>query len=274
MNDKGMIFDISRTSFVDGPGLRTTVFFKGCNLRCKWCHNPEGISGKRSLVFYADKCVGCGRCREVCENESCILCGKCESVCQSNARRIVGKEYTAEELLKIVRSDKPFYADGGGVTFSGGECMLQADFVAELARRCAEEGIETAIDTAGNVDFDEFMKVMPFASMFLYDIKCVDEGLHREFCGASNKRILENIRKISEAGKRIWVRVPIVPGFNAKHEEVKKIADFLAPLNIERVELLPYHRLGASKRRAMGMEAEELEVPSAELMQELERLFE
>lgn len=266
MGRMGNVFDIQRTSFVDGPGLRTTVFFKGCNLRCKWCHNPEGLLTNSQLIFYKDKCTDCGACREICKNNPCIVCGDCEKVCRNGARKVVGKQYTSEELMTVLRSDKAFYANGGGVTFSGGECMLQSDFIAEIAKKCCKENIEVAVDTAGNVDFDEFRKVIPYVSLFLYDIKCISEDLHRSFTGVSNKLILENIRKISEENKRIWVRVPVVPGFNANETEMCKISEFLETINTEKVELLPYHATGASKARAMGLKTEEFSVPSNEDM--------
>lgn len=273
MENLGKVFDIQRTSFVDGPGLRTTVFFKGCNLRCKWCHNPEGISPNRQLVIYKEKCTDCGACKAVCKNEPCILCGECERTCRNGARRIVGREYTSDQLLGIIKSDKPFYSTGGGVTFSGGECMLQSDFISELAKKCFEENIDVAIDTAGNVPYDRFLKVLPYTEMFLYDIKCISEDLHREFVGSSNKLILENIRKISETGKRIWIRIPTIPSFNANEDEMQKIADFLKDINTEKIELLPYHMTGASKARAMGFEAEEFSVPSDELIAKLRAII-
>ena len=151
---KAMIFDIQRNSFVDGPGIRTTVFFKGCNLRCKWCHNPESQSFEKQMLFYKDKCTGCGKCREVCPNhlQSCDFCGKCELYCPAEARKICGREYTSDEVLAEVIKDKAFYDNsGGGVTFSGGECMLQLDFLREILEKCKSAGIHTAVDTAGNV---------------------------------------------------------------------------------------------------------------------------
>ena len=154
---KAMIFDIQRNSFVDGPGIRTTVFFKGCNLKCKWCHNPESQSAKRQMMFYADKCTGCGKCKEVCPNglKSCGFCGKCELYCPNDARKICGREYTVDEVFAEIVKDKSFYDNsGGGATFSGGECMLQPDFLCEILKKCKENGIHTAVDTAGNVPWE------------------------------------------------------------------------------------------------------------------------
>ncbi|MDO5311742.1 MAG: glycyl-radical enzyme activating protein, partial [Clostridia bacterium] len=162
---KAMIFDIQRNSFVDGPGIRTTVFLKGCNLRCKWCHNPESHSSLPQMMYYKNKCTGCGKCREVCPYNltRCDLCGKCTIYCPHDARRICGREYSVDEVFDEVIKDKIFYeTSGGGVTFSGGECMLQIDFLTEILKLCKENGIHTAVDTAGNVPFESFEKVIPY----------------------------------------------------------------------------------------------------------------
>ena len=168
---KATIFDIVRGSYVDGPGIRTTVFFKGCNLKCKWCHNPESQSPKKQVLFYKDKCTGCGTCKVVCPynfNE-CDFCGKCALLCPNNAREICGKEYTVEEVLTEILKDKDYYCKTGGVTFSGGECMLQIDFLLEILKQCKQNGIHTAVDTAGNVPWDNFQRIIPYVDLFLYD---------------------------------------------------------------------------------------------------------
>ena len=164
------IFDIQRDSFVDGPGIRTTVFFKGCNLHCAWCHNPESQSAKPQMMFYKNKCTGCGKCREKCPHnlESCDLCGKCTVYCPHDAREICGKEYTVDEVLREIRKDKTFYkTSGGGVTFSGGECMLQIEFLTKILKACKENGIHTAVDTAGHVPFEFFERIIPYTDLFL-----------------------------------------------------------------------------------------------------------
>ena len=198
---KAMLFDIQRGSYVDGPGIRTTVFFKGCNLDCKWCHNPESKSADRQMLFYSDKCTGCGKCVSVCPNKGkkCELCGKCALFCPRDARKLCGREYGIEEVMRELLRDKCFYENsGGGVTFSGGECMLQIDFLSEILRECKTEGIHTAVDTAGNVPFSYFERILPFTDLFLYDIKAISAEKHKEGTGADNARILENAKRLSE----------------------------------------------------------------------------
>lgn len=274
---KGRVFDIQRASMVDGPGIRTTVFFKGCNLRCKWCHNPESQSFKPQLLFYKNKCSGCGKCAQVCPNhlQSCTLCGKCEIYCPNDARKICGRQYTVEELVKEVSKDKAFYeTSGGGVTFSGGECMLQLEVLREVLKKCKENGIHTAVDTAGYVPWESFESILPYTDLFLYDVKCFSEALHIEGTKVSNKLILGNLKKLSEGftGK-IVVRVPIIPGFNDRKEELAAMADFLKNLRISKVELLPYHKMGEHKYEAAGMEFTEYTVPKKEEIEEYQKLF-
>ncbi len=275
---KAIIFDIQRSSFVDGPGIRTTVFFKGCNLHCRWCHNPESQSGKVQMMFYKNKCTGCGKCVEVCPNhlESCDFCGKCALYCPNDARQICGKAYTAEALLSEIVKDKSFYeSSGGGVTFSGGECMLQVDFLCEILKLCKENGIHTAVDTAGYVPWESFEQVMPYTDMFLYDVKAYTDELHREGVGVSNKLILDNLTKLSKCFRGdILVRTPVMPGFNGTDDEMGKIAAFVKELGITNVELMPYHRMGEHKYEALGMNAMIYDVPAPEDMARWRKMFE
>ncbi len=274
---KATIFDIQRNSYVDGPGIRTAVFFKGCNLRCAWCHNPESQSASLQMLFWKNKCTGCGKCAQMCPyaGTSCDLCGKCTIYCPHDAREICGREYTAEELLREIIKDKPFYASsGGGVTFSGGECMLQADFLSEILRLCKAEGIHTAVDTAGDVPWESFEKVLPYTDLFLYDVKAATEALHKEGTGVSNTRILENLARLSEETEaEIIVRVPVIGGYNDTDEEISKIAAVLAPLRIRSVELLPYHAMGEHKYAAIGKEGVPFTVPTEADMNAFRRLF-
>ncbi len=273
----GIIFDIQRSSVVDGPGIRTTVFLKGCNLRCKWCHNPESQSFKHQMMFYKDKCTGCGKCKEVCPNnlEKCDFCGKCVLYCPHDARQICGKEYTADEVVKEVAKDKIFYeTSGGGVTFSGGECMIQLDFLEEVLRKCKENEIHTAVDTAGNVSWESFERILPYTDLFLYDVKCFSDELHKEGTAVSNKQILENLKKLSESfSGDIIIRIPVIPGFNDSMEELNKIADMLKSIRHTSVELMPYHRMGENKYTALDMEYTTYEVPPKEKMEEYKKLF-
>ncbi len=271
-----MIFDITRNSFVDGPGIRTTVFFKGCNLKCQWCHNPESQSSKKQMMFYRNKCTGCGKCKEICHNnlEKCDFCGKCELYCPQNARQICGKEITAEEILKEVIKDKSFYdISGGGVTFSGGECMLQIDFLLEILKLCKENGIHTAVDTAGYIKWESFEKILPYTDLFLYDIKLFDNEKHKEYVGADNSLILENLKKLSFAGKEIIVRIPVIGGVNDSEEEMQSIADFLKPLNISKTELLPYHAMGEHKFEALNSHLKRFYAPKEETLKKFREIF-
>ena len=272
----GMIFDIEHGSFVDGPGLRTTVFFKGCDLRCAWCHNPESQSAKPVRMYYADKCIHCGRCSAVCPSpDHCILCGKCAAVCPISAVQLKGQTYTAGQIMEEILLDRDFYGEDGGVTFSGGECMLQPDLLWELLILCKNEGIHTAVDTAGNQPFSVFERIIPFTDLFLYDIKAMDSENHRKWTGVGNERILENLKKLLGMKIPVWVRVPVIPGVNDTVEEITALREFfLQNGRPERIELLPYHRLGENKYPALGKNAVLFSVPDAEKMAKLRKILE
>lgn len=264
----GMIFNIQRFSIYDGPGARTTVFFKGCNLHCKWCHNPESIPAQRQLEFYPDKCIGCGMCFKACaqgahvmtengghiiDRQKCIGCMQCTDTCFAEALVAVGQHVDAQTVVRSVLSDLPYYErSGGGVTFSGGECMQQIDFLAEIMRNLHERGVHQAVDTAGNQPWEKFEKILPYADMFLYDVKAADSEVHKKLTGVSNELILENLRRLSGLGKRIWIRVPYIPGCNDR--EMPAIAEMLRNIPVEKIEIMPFHRLGEGKYRALGIE--------------------
>ncbi|MBR2466911.1 MAG: glycyl-radical enzyme activating protein [Clostridia bacterium] len=275
---KATIFDIERNSYVDGPGIRTTVFFKGCNLRCAWCHNPESQSGFSQMLFYKDKCTGCGKCKEKCPNnlESCELCGRCALYCPHDAREICGREYTVDEVMREILKDQSYYeTSGGGVTFSGGECMLQIDFLEEILKECKSHGIHTAVDTAGHVPFEYFEKIIPYTDLFLYDVKSLDNEKHKEYTGATNELILANLEMLLKSGKAVWVRIPIIPNVNDTEEEMKKIKSFLCSYGYPpKVELLPYHAMGEHKYAALGKKAHAFSVPGKEKISRLRKLFE
>ena len=274
---KATIFDIQRNSYVDGPGIRTTVFFKGCNLRCSWCHNPESQSPKPQMMFFKNKCTGCGKCKEKCPNhlESCELCGKCTLYCLHDAREICGKEYTVDEVLKEILKDKTFYDNsGGGVTFSGGECMLQIDFLEEILKECKKNGIHTAVDTAGHVPFEIFERIIPYTDLFLYDVKCFDSDKHRQYTGVENQLILKNLKSLLAKSTPVWIRIPIIPTVNDTEEELQMIKEYLSSCGIpEKVELLPYHAMGEYKYAAIGKETQIFSVPSEEKMKHLKNIF-
>lgn len=262
------VFEIKRFAVHDGDGIRTTVFFKGCPLRCVWCHNPEGISQKAELAYHAHKCTACGACANACESgchtvedgvhtydrSKCVACGKCEKVCIGGALKLYGKEMTAREIFEILAEDKMFYEQsGGGVTLSGGECLMHADFCAELLKMLKADGISTAVDTSGFVSKKAIDMVFPFTDVFLYDVKAFDSEIHRKATGRPNGLILENLSYINDLGGSIEIRIPYVPEYNGK--EMEKIAEHLSGLKcITKVRVLPYHNYAGSKYSALGME--------------------
>ena len=264
---KAIIFDIQRNSYVDGPGIRTTVFFKGCNLRCKWCHNPESQNFQKEFLFYKNNCTGCGRCNGITIEDENFLCF-------NDAKEICGREYTVEEVLNTVLKDKSYYeTSGGGVTFSGGECMLQIDFLFEILKKCKENGIHTAVDTAGNVEWNRFEKILPYTDLFLYDIKVMNDEVHKEYTGVTNKLILENLAKLLSLNKSIWVRIPVISGVNDNTEEMIKIKNFFNKNGYpDKVELLPYHAMGEHKYEALGMKLMKFKVPTKESIDEFKKL--
>ena len=272
---KATIFDIERNSFVDGPGIRTTVFFKGCNLRCAWCHNPESQSGKPQMMFYENKCMGCGKCKNVCKNETCTLCGKCTVYCPADARKVCGKEYTVEEVFSEIIKDKAFYKNsGGGVTFSGGECMLQMDFLIEILKKCKENGIHTAVDTAGHIPFERFEKILPYTDLFLYDVKIFNPEKHKKCIGVGNELILENLKKLFATGAKIWIRIPVISDINDSIEEMQAIKEFLDKNGKpEKIELLPYHAMGENKYSAIEKEAPRFTPPDNDMLNKLKSVF-
>lgn len=270
------IFDIERCSFVDGPGIRTTVFFKGCNLHCAWCHNPESQSFHPQMMFHRDKCTGCSKCKSICPTpDQCTLCGKCTFFCPVDARKICGKRYTVDEVFSEIAKDKAYYDNSnGGVTFSGGECMLQVDFLAEILKKCKKAGIHTAIDTAGHVPFAQFEKILPYTDLFLYDIKVMGPLKHKQYVGVENNLILENLKKLLLFPAKVWIRIPVIPGINDSEEEMLAVKTFLAECRApEKLELLPYHSMGENKYRALGKEPQIFCVPSAEKMDQLNSVF-
>lgn len=265
---KANIFDIKHFAVHDGPGIRTTVFFKGCPLKCRWCHNPESISAKKQLGYLLHKCVGCGKCVAACpqgahtftpdglhkfEREKCTACGACAKVCPADALSLYGKEAELEAVLTELLEDEDFYeSSNGGVTLSGGECLIQADFCAELLKRLKENGIHTAVDTCGFVSREAIDKVLPYTDLFLYDMKAFDDDVHIRCTGQSNKCILENLSYIDKCGGKTEIRIPFVPDYNS--DQIEKIAGFLSTLkNLTKIKILPYHNYAGTKYKSLDM---------------------
>ncbi len=271
-----IIFDIMRFATHDGPGIRTTVFFKGCPLACAWCHNPEGQRYQPDLLYFEDRCRRCGDCVLACPQQAiervdgtphtvaakCQRCGTCTEVCLAEARRIAGRRISIKELIGEIEKDLVFFEEsGGGVTLSGGEPVSQPRFVSALLGVLRERGIRTVIETCGFAPSDVFLDVALVASRVLFDLKLVDDGLHRRYTGVSNARICANLEALAARGRAVAVRIPVVPGINDGDEEIERFAGYLSRVEVREVELLPYHRIGAEKYRRLGIAYELKDTP-------------
>ena len=274
----GTVFDIQRCSMHDGPGIRTTVFLKGCPLSCLWCHNPESQKGKAQVALFKDKCALCACCEKLCENdahkvetehdynrENCVVCGKCVDSCPTGALKVYGYEITSQEILEIVKKDEMYYKNsGGGVTVSGGEPFFQHKFLKELLTLFKSEGIHTCVETSGFVRGEILEDIAPLVDMFLYDYKATGESKHKELTGVSNSLIMSNLNTLYEMGKDIILRCPIIPGCNDSDEHFEKIAKMEKEMpNLCGIEILIYHNLGVNKAKAVGMDCLSQENPDS-----------
>ena len=258
----GMLMDVKRMAVHDGPGLRTTLFLKGCPLSCLWCHNPEGQSMKPQVAFYAEKCVGCDACvrvcpqqvaRNMCNREQCTACGACAAACPTGARKQYGREITVDEALKIALEDRAFYGKNGGVTLSGGEPLMQPEFALEVLHRAKEAGVTTALDTCGHAPWSVYERSLAVCDVYLYDLKHMDSAMHKRLTGQGNELILSNLQKLSQAGARIQVRIPLIPGLNDSAEHIEAAGEFLQSIAPECVKVLPYHQMARMKYEGLGM---------------------
>jgi pyruvate formate lyase activating enzyme len=264
----GVIFHIMRFSLHDGPGIRTAVFFKGCPLSCWWCHNPESQNFEPEVLYSADRCRLCGDCAAACPHGAiertaarmtvtgdCRLCATCVDACGAEARSVAGRTMTVTEILREIERDLVFFDEsGGGVTFTGGEPFGQPELLEALLHACRERRIHTTIETCGAAARETVLRLGGLADLILYDLKILDPSRHRQYTGASNRHILENLEALVAAGRPLTVRLPIVPGINDGRADVRAACDYLAKLNLTRVDLLPYHRAGAEKYRRLGRE--------------------
>ena len=290
---KPLVTNIQKYSIHDGDGIRTSVFFKGCPLKCMWCHNPETQNFNKQVLTNREKCVVCRTCEKACPNGAirledgkmvtdrvlCEACGTCTEYCLLNIREIAGKEYEVKELVKELKKDLMFYEQsGGGVTLSGGEVMcMNMDYIEALVKTLDHQGITVTIDTCGYAPYENFKRILPYVNTFLYDIKAIDNEVHKRFGGVDNSLILENLEKLSEDQGRIYIRIPTIKGVNADDMSMQAVIDWLKThnINVAQVNLLPYHNTGSSKygRLETEYEGQFLSTPDKEEMQHFMEMF-
>lgn len=286
------VINIQRFSVHDGDGIRTTIFFKGCYLNCWWCHNPESQSFAAQSMINPEKCTGCGACEKVCpehaihieecgectDRELCTACGTCVDYCVNNAREIVGKQYTIQELIKEVEKDYMFYEESfGGVTLSGGEVMAQdMDYIEELLKRLKRKGYHVTVDTCGYAPQKNFERILRYVDTFLYDLKLMDSEKHEKYIGKGNELILSNLEYLNRHGAKIYIRIPVIGGVNDSDEDMEAIIQYLQEgFSISQVNLLPYHDIARSKYERLNLEYKggDFTVPDKERMEEIKEMF-
>lgn len=286
---RGIVFDIQHLSLQDGPGVRTSVFLKGCPLRCAWCHNPESFRGGAQLCYTQRLCTGCGMCAKLCPKgvhafqreggqvrhtvhfQQCDACGRCLRGCCYDALSLTGLKMTIEGLLEEMDPDRPYFGHDGGVTLTGGEPMMQFAFVLAFLRRKGTLGV--CMETCGYAPWRQYEAVLPYVDWFLYDMKATDPQLHKALCGQDNRLILANLERLYERGARIILRLPLVPGVNDDRAHLEAVAGWLqSHPRVERAEIMPYHRMGVGKAETFGLEAAKVDLPNATEAQKQEWL--
>jgi pyruvate formate lyase activating enzyme len=287
---KANIFNIQKFSVHDGPGIRTTVFFKGCPLKCIWCHNPESQNLGKEVLYDKNKCTLCGNCIKICENnaieiqrntlitnmDKCIFCGNCTVCCINSSRQIAGREYTLDQVMKEVLKDKVFYKNSkGGVTLSGGEPLIYAEFVEKLLIKLKKENIHTAVDTCGYADYKILERISKYTDLFLYDLKTMDDDKHILYTGVSNALILDNLIKLSRIHKNINLRLPLIEGINADEDNILEILKLIKHTSIKKINLLPYHDIAMHKYEKLGRAYfSGMKVPADEKLEKFKEILE
>lgn len=292
-DEMSLITNVQKFSIHDGDGIRTSVFFKGCPLKCEWCHNPETQRFEKEMQCDKEKCVGCGTCAKVCPNgaismengkpemkkDACTFCGKCVNFCPIGIREIIGREYSVKELIKELMKDQMFYEEsGGGVTLSGGEVMaMDIDYILAIAKELKRQDVTLTIDTCGYVPYEKFQAILPYVHTFLYDVKVMDPKLHKKYIGVDNQLILDNLIRLAADGARIYIRIPTIKEVNGNEKNMKKTIAFLKEHDIHpaQINLLPYHDTGSGKYSKLDMEYKgtDLHAPEKEEMESFVRLF-
>ena len=288
--NSALIFNIQKFSVHDGPGIRTTIFFKGCPLNCRWCHNPESQRYGTEVLPHSNCCTSCGCCAKNCPQQAiemveghiiydesrCNFCGVCADNCYNNAREVVGETYTVPQLMMEIIKDRPFYEQsGGGVTLSGGEVMTQIEFALDLAKACKEQGISVAVDTCGYAPSENFARILQYVDVFLYDIKLMDPQEHHQYTGKDNILILHNLKLLSSWGANISLRLPLIEGINTDDKHIQQVLDVIADLKIGFIHLLAYHNMAIGKYEHWGRECpvDTFVTPSNERLEEIEAMF-